>query len=322
MSPTRAAMVEAIDRIYHIVPTGAWPAQVRDFLQRLAALEFMAAYMAETAKPLDETVLILLAAIRYIDLGHGIEPGTPCILEEPVVTDKLDLFLVRHHAELFHLCRTRHVQANLFERAFPVMEVLGRRFGDQPLAVIELGCSFGMIGRALCGAHQLLARSGELCAPGQQLPDAVPRVAAYRGVDLWIPDANWLLACISRAPARLRSFRFLKDMPEPADFRVSAASAFDFPSVPEIDALAPRFAMEAADRLVPVVLTSFMLYQFPAEQRERLASVIGDFLRPLDGAWINLDLRPAGESYHFFLAEDGVEKVILQNDICLIWDWH
>ncbi len=127
----RCDMVEAIDRIYHIVPNGSWPAAVFHFLKRPAALDFMADYMAETGKPLGESVLILLAAMRYIDNSQVAESGLPSILEEPMALTNLDLFLVRHHAELFHLCRSRHVQANLFERAFPVMEMLAERYPDQ-----------------------------------------------------------------------------------------------------------------------------------------------------------------------------------------------
>ena len=309
----RCDMVEAIDRIYHIVPNGSWPAAVFHFLKRPAALDFMADYMAETGKPLGESVLILLAAMRYIDNSQVAESGLPSILEEPMALTNLDLFLVRHHAELFHLCRSRHVQANLFERAFPVMEMLAERYPDQEVVVIELGCSFGMLGRALCAAETVMARFDQLCEPGQQRPVVYKPAAAYRGLDLWVPDAAWLLACIPLADSRQRTARFIQEIPVPPQFRISQGSAMEFAALPEMADIPPG--------LVPVVLTSFMLYQLSPELRQTLSGVIRDFVAACGGCWVNLDLRPRQGNYDFFVELDGQERIKLENDLCRHWNW-
>lgn len=317
METDYSGMKEAVDRIYQIAPGGTWPVHVWHFLKRPAALQFMAEFMAESGKPLDETVLILLAAMRFLDLDPA-EPGAPTIVESNDGAANLDLFFVRHHAELFHLCRSRHVQANLFERALPIMEVLGRRFGQEALAVIELGCSFGLIGRALCNPQLVLGAFDRLFIADQQRPTCSPRVEAYRGIDLSIPDVQWLLACISRPDARRRSALFINTIPPGKDVSIDQGSAFDFADHGVVKDL---LISSLQQDYTPVVLTSFMLYQFGQETRKKLRTTISEFTHNHGATWINLDLEPLGSGYDFFIEENGLRRVSLDTDVCRYWHW-
>jgi hypothetical protein len=318
MTPDRASMTAEIERFSAL---GEFPGQTISFLRRPAALDFMQDYMADTGKPLSETVLIFLTAIRFVDGVTRGDPQSPSILEEEPGRVNLDLFLVRHHDELYRLCLNRHVQANVPQRALPLMELLGRRYGDRPLAVIEPGCSLGLIGRLLCAPESVMAHFDEWFEAGQQRPDSWPRVLAYRGSDLSVPEPSWVLAGLHRTSDRVRLARLLRDLPPGGPCQLAAGSAESFAEQAAVQELAPRFDPAHPQALVPVVLTAYLQYQLEAGLRQRLADAVRAFTARHGGSWINLEPRLADGAYRFFVEQDGVDRIALENDLCRTWSW-
>jgi hypothetical protein len=71
-----------------------------------------------------------------------------------------------------------------------------------------------------------------------------------------------------------------------------------------------------------VVLTSFLLYQLPAEVRAGLVRRITEFTQAWGGQWINLEVEPGPVSNRFFIQVDGVDRIDLDNDLCFTWRPH
>jgi hypothetical protein len=200
------------------------------------------------------------------------------------------------------------------------MEALQRRFGASRLAVLELGCANGLIGRVLCSPHLVMEHFDALFGAEIQRPAVLAEVAVYRGFDLVIPDEAWLLACLPFASDRQRIDTFLNEVPVGPDFALARGSALDFPDLTGVMDLECRFEPAHVDPLVPVVLTSFLMYQIPPVKRAKLENAITAFVSARGGAWINLDHRvtPDGR-LRFGLEMDGLPVFVFNNDACQSW---
>lgn len=293
-------MIEAaIDRLASLK---IWAPPVVGFLKNPGTIAWLTGLQQETGRSVDETILLLLCAMRSLELT---------LLDGARDEDELLGFHRDHEVVVRDLCRTRRVQANVGERALPVLELLAHRWGRQRLFVTELGCSFGLIGRVLVSATQTLQGFDRYFAPNQQRPTEVPLVVGYRGIDLNPPDERWLLACIPLQPLRSRVARFLYEVPLDPQCDVVRGSAFDqnlWP-IPEMG-------------VVPVVLTSFMLYQLGEPLRRQLTDSIRDYARRYGGTWINLDVLVDNGNPRFVVQEDGEDRLELENDFCLSWKRH
>jgi hypothetical protein len=305
--------------------TGLFGPGVAAFLSRPAALDFMEEFLQESGAPLGDAIPALLCAIRYLDLRGNHDSGLPTVLEAPPGAVNLDLYLVRHHAELYHLCRSRLVQTNLPERALPVMEILAARFPSQNLAVIEAGSSFGLIGRALCSPDLVRRKWAMLFEPGQQEPRAMPLVSVYRGIDRSPPEADWALACVPFPSVRQRTAWFIEEVPAGPGCTVSRGSALDLPEHPAVRELVPRFDRRHPEALVPVVLTSFLLSRLNAAKRQALTRLCRQFASAHGGAWLNLDFEEGPDAAakaalpRCLASLDGEPRLVLDSEYCRSW---
>lgn len=290
---------ESIERLAGL---GSWPTPVIPFLRRAGTRGWLTEVQKEVGRSDDETTFLLLASMRSLDLT---------VLDGDADSDQLEQFLARHDAALRGLCRTRRVQSNIAERGLPILELLGRRWGRQKLFITELGCSFGLIGRVLVSASQTLQHFDRYFSPSQQRPTEVPLVIGYRGLDLDPPDERWLLACIPLQSLRTRVARFIYEVPADPRVEVTIGSVFD-PSAwgsPPPDA-------------IPVVLTSFLLYQLDTVARNSLKQQISEYKQTYGGTWVNIDVLTDGKETRFVIEEDGTERIELMNDLCLSWRHH
>ncbi len=315
MEITLQSMVEAVDHLNH---RGIVPLSVTAFLKRPAALDFMEEYLHETDKSTEEAILLLLSAIRFIDNKGGYDADVPTVLEAPEGAVNLDLFLVRHHAELYHLCRTRRVQTNLAERALPVLDLLAKRYHSRPLALIELGCSYGLIGRVACAVAAVEPGFAEWFEPGQQKPRAWPQVTVYRGIDMAPPDTNWLLASIPFASVRSRAARFVRELAPLTDWLVCRGSAMELGEHPAIRELLPRFVAGHPDQVLPVLLTSFFLSRLKDIKRQPIIRAVRQFAAAQGGVWINQDYEAVGHP-RCIVSLDGEPKLTLDSEFCRSW---
>lgn len=291
-----------IDAIRRFATLGVWAPPVLEFLQRPKTLDWLEQTRLETQRSMDETVLLLLCALRYHDLT---------LLDGGTNAEQLADRMIEWGPGLKELCRTKHVQANVAERALPILEVLGQRWGRQRLAVLELGCSFGLLGRVLVSAATVLERFDRYFEPQQQRPSTVALVSSYHGIDLDPPDERWFLSCIPLADMRKRMARLVFEIPAAPGCTVVRGSAFDVGAWPQ-----------AQEDEMPVVLTSFMLYQLTTEQKEPLINAIQAYLAPRGGTWINLDVLVADGRSRFVVQRDGQDCLELKNDLCPSWKAH
>ena len=288
--------------VERLAEKGLWTTPVIEFLRKDSTVRWLEDLRAESRRSEDETILVLLAAIRSLDLT---------LLDGGAVPEALEEFLTCHSQTLRPVCLTRRVQANVAERGLPLLEFLGTHWGRQRLAVTELGCSFGLIGRVLVSAPDTLRNFGRYFAPGQQRPTALPFVAEYLGIDLDPPDERWLLACIPLADLRTRVARFMFEVPASPHVRVTQGSALD-------TALWPQ----PAPGTHSVVLTSFMLYQLDPETRQGLVHKIVDHTTSCNGTWLNLDVLTDDGRNRFVLQVDGKDELLFDSDLCRSWGPH
>jgi hypothetical protein len=290
---------EAIERLASLRP---WPAPVIPFLRRARTVDWLTEVQKQSGRSDDETAFLLLAAMRSLDLT---------ILDGVAGVDQLGEFLDRHGDALKELCRTRRVQANVAEHGLPVLELLGRRWGRRKLFVTELGCSFGLIGRVLVSAPQTLQNFDRYFAPTQQRPTDVPLVVGYRGLDLDPPDERWLLACIPLQSLRTRIARLIYEVPAGPEVTVTVGTAFDLSAWGT-----------PPPGTVPVVLTSFLLYQLDPAARKALEEQITVYKQTYGGTWVNIDVLTDVKDPRFVVQEDGVDRIDLENDLCMHWNFH
>lgn len=291
-----------IDAIRRFATFGVWAPPVVEFLQRSDTLAWLEQTRLETQRSVDETVLLLLCAIRYQELT---------LLDGGTSAGQLADRLTDWGPRLKELCRTKHVQANVAERALPVLEALGNRWGRQRISILELGCSYGLLGRVLVCAPEVLERFDRYFLPQQQRPAEVALVTSYHGIDLDPPDERWFLSCIAVPEMRSRMARLVFEVPQLAGCTVTRGSAFDYSRWPT-----------PGDDEVPVVLTSFMLYQLAPPQREELIAAIQTYLVARNGTWINLDVLLEDGRSRFVVQLDGQNLWELNNDHCASWKPH
>ena len=180
--------------------------------------------LATKAPPGQPGVLPLFAAAHFLLLGGADHPlaayypslGGGCAPDDETGAVFAD-FCRRNRAELIHLMKTRRVQTNEVARAAVLMLGLGvvAARNEQPLAVIEIGASAGLLLR-WDRYHHDFGPAGEVgdpaspvrieCAPRGPTPPPVPgdmpRTIRRLGIDLHPVDlsdpvaAMWLEALV------------------------------------------------------------------------------------------------------------------------------
>jgi len=303
-------IVTLTDATNRLEKMGLWHVAVFEFLRRPVAMNLMAECMDECGKNADEAILVLVSAMQYVYLrAQGIADGST-MFDGHGDFGSFELFLVRNHNEVYHLCIDRRVQANVPARALPILELIHGCYGAKPVRVIELGASAGMLGLMMMNAPAVRASWQTYFSPRQQSPVAWPEVVSYQGIDLSVPDTAWVLACIHDPQLRKQCLRFLLAFSGEAGWSVGHGSALDFPDL----------VQPSPDSQAVVVVTSYLLYQLSAENRHKLQQTISGFLSAQRGCWINLDLFTDSNGNNCFVAElDGMKKLALQDDYCMTW---
>ncbi len=297
----------------------AWLPNVTAFLKRPACLGFLSDFIAESGKQVPDAVFVFLASIRYLNANISTRFDEPMILDDEDWRRNIDLFLVQHHDELFYMCKTRRTQVNVPHRALPIMDALYREYKEKEIAVLELGASFGLIGRCLRSAALVMRSFEDFFGSHHQKPVGIPTCAEYLGIELDPPDLAWILAGAPKPEFRNSIENFAHQIPELTKFRVIQGSALDFPKMPEVLSLLET-------KLPLVILTSFMLYQLPESVRRTFETVIRRFCSEHGGSWLNIEATAvkgtapeAESSYRYALEFDDKEIFELSSDFCERW---
>jgi hypothetical protein len=272
-------------------------------------MAILMAIIEKSGKTPTEAIMVFLAAIRYIkkdlDAFAHFEKG-----------DLMGTFIDEHYDELIHLSATKKVQGNIPERGFPLLEVLGKNLPDEKIGVIELGASYGLIGSCLLEPDHILGHPAVYRLNGRQMPVNPKKIDAYLGIDIDPPDKEWLLSCFSVPEDARMLQKYLDTLEFKDNHRVIKASALDFSKLKEVKGFTQK-------DIKPVVLTSFMLYQFGVQQKKQLIDEIMDFVAQHNGHWISQEVafKDNGDGLEYYIAWDGKKIIEMPNDKCDQWSW-
>ncbi len=259
------------------------------------------------AQPGQRRMNLLLAAVHRLLLG-----GQPAELAEyypsvggsrPVderLPELFAAFVLAHREQVERLCAARRTQTNEVARSAALL--LGLAWVDQPIALIDAGCSAGL-NLNLDRFHYLYAGAGEVGDPGAlvhvrchvrgrrppPLPASPPRIGWRAGLDrdpldprdeetaLWLRALTWPEASDRRrrleaaiAEARRRPPRLVRG---------------------DLIADLPRLVEEAADHGTVVVMHSFTLSYLDRSARFHFTSLC----RELGALRIGLEAADGGE---------------------------
>lgn len=266
--------------------------------------------------PID-TIYTYFAAIRY----HS---G-----EDPLSWDQTRLvdYTRNNYQQLLATTKERHLAKNVGQRALPVLALLAEAKVSEPLAVIELGASAGMIGRALINHRKFLQSLQQLCVFSPKFQDFIaqhpiyqhsPDIRTYLGLDMEISDERWVLACIEEPEGRRLAETFMTDFSATPEVALFETNALGFSSLPQI-----RKLKETAG-LRPAVLTSMMMYQLPHDIKYQLTTEIEQYLRECNGLWVLMDFdstkkRFTGDLRGYGSGKEKIGPIIFANGDCMEW---
>jgi hypothetical protein len=287
----REQIIQFIDRYFH-------PLLFYEImhLKTNAAVDLIQRVIDQSGKGIPEATLVSWAAVRCLWRGTG----------------SLDDFIKNNAGSILKMAVEKRGQANLPGRALPLFEVLARKTANSPVSVIELGASAGLIGRCLLNPAQITANRTEYFHPDSQMPDAAHPIARYLGIEHSPPDTQWLLAWEWRPGRRELLKQFIANVQGGKNFKLLQADASGFSTLEEVRDIAARDG-------VLVVLTSFLLYQYEHDARQRLIKEILEFTARGQRHWLNQAVDET--SWEYYIQLDREKIIQLSSDLCTHWKW-
>ncbi|UCH93047.1 MAG: hypothetical protein JSV88_22525 [Candidatus Aminicenantes bacterium] len=265
-------------------------------LKTNTSINLISFIIKESNKTVNEAVLVFRTVVRYLWKNSG-------PLQE----------FIKENSDL--ICKTaieKKAQSNLPGRALPLFEIFEKKIQAPSISVIELGASYGLIGRCLLNPTKVMEKKNAYFSPGQQVPQNPRPIDYYLGIELAPPDKEWVLAGEWHPILRERIKNFLHDIPTNEKFKLLKGNAFGFSKLKTVKDIAFQPS-------TLVVLTSFMLYQYDDKKQKRLRDEILKFTGGDSRHWINQDINVS--SQECFIQFDG-EKIIQLNDsTCRSWKW-
>ena len=261
-------------------------------------IELISFIMKESGKTIPEAVLVFLALVKSRWDGTG---------------DLLE-FIKENSEPLCRAAVREKAQGNLPGRALPLFDIFAVKMPGQPVSVIELGASYGLIGRCLLNPAKIREGKQAYFPATQQMPRLMETspVRQYLGIELSPPTREWVLAWEWMPERKKRLATFLEEITAAENFRLLKENAFGFAALDEVKAMITH-------ETVIVVLTSFMLYQLEPAKQERLRREIREFLKNVNGHWINQTFNPT--TMACFIEFDEERIINLSDDGSRSWQW-
>ncbi|HLV99721.1 MAG TPA: DUF2332 domain-containing protein [Ktedonobacterales bacterium] len=255
--------------------------------------------LAAETPPSQPAPNLLLGAVHYLLLKGVDDPLAafyPSLSSSPdpgEASPAFHRFCLEYAQDIRELLLTRRVQTNEVARSaclLPMFELVARQGGGIPLSLIEIGASAGLNllwdrygydyanGRR-CGVADSPLQipcdlKGDLLPP---LPTSLPEIAFRLGIDLYPLDISdddavlWLRALIwPEHHERVERLQQALEIARAQRPTVLAGDALN---------LLPEVIAEAPPETTLCIFHSLTLYQFSAEQRERLTSLLLEFSR-------------------------------------------
>lgn len=270
-----------------------------------ASLKIISQIIDHSNKEVSEAVLAFLAAARYLldDRKAFLQ------LEE---TDSMQEYIKKNSDSIIKLAVEKSVQANFPERALPLFEVFEKKIEASSISVIELGASYGLIGRCLLNPKKIVEKKDLYFSKEQQLPKNPRAIDYYLGIELDPPDERWIFACAPQPDHELRLRNIVNGLPADKKFELLKGNAFGFSELESVK----RLTLQPT---TIVVLTSFMLYQYDNKKQTLIKDEILRFTDDVNGHWVSLTFNPASDE---FIVEFAGERIIkLPDDHCISWKW-
>ena len=299
-----AEIESVIDRM-----PGSWSSGISGKLKSEKALKLIASIVEKSHKEINEALLVFVAAIRYVTKDYE-------KFENLLKYGNFEKFLDDNFDTLLDIGIKRHVQANYPDRSLPILEVLGKMKVPDPIAVIELGASYGLIGYGLLNWEKMLADGDHYFLGDRKKPSTPKGAQYYLGIELDPPETSWLFACASVLKDRKMVERFIADMDVRENFELLKGSAFGFSEIAKVKGLVKRgYSI--------VILTSFMFYQYSGEKQDVLKNEIETFRTEVGGHSINqtVDICPGKNMDRYFIEWNGKRIIELKDDRSTDWKW-
>lgn len=271
-------------------------------LKTNTSINLISRIVNESNKTIHEAVSVFLAVVKFLWKDDN--------------TSSFQEF-IKDNAEL--ICKMaieKKAQRNLPNRALPLFEILERKIPASSISVIELGASYGLIGRCLLNPAKIKEKKDAYFPSDQQMPRNTQPINYYLGIDISLPTKEWLLAWEWNPVQKKRLENFLDTIPvntkENKTLKLQKGDAFGFSSLEAVKNLAVHSS-------TIVVLTAYMLYQYDDKKQKRLRNEILEFTNRCTGHWINQTFDES--SLECFIEFDGEKIIKLADDTCSSWKW-
>ena len=265
-------------------------------LKTKTSIDLISHIVKKSNKTIPEAVSVFLAVIRYLWKDSG----------------SLQDFIKENSHLICKLAIEKRAQANLPSRGLPLLEIFGKKIQASSILVIELGASFGLIGRCLLNPDRIIEKKDSYFPPKQQMPQNPLPINFYLAIELSPPDKEWALAWEWHRSQRERLKNFIEDIPVDKRFKLLKEDAFGFSTLNIVKELAGKHS-------TVVVLTSYMLYLNEEKKQKLLKDEILEFREEMKGHWINQAFNKFLQEYFIQLDE---EKIIeLSDDSSRSWKW-
>lgn len=244
-------------------------------------------HFEETRTDFGEIVYPVEIAIRHLAQKINFFDGRkdPLSPESWSSAELLD-FLHLHSREIAVLAGTHKISVNLPHRSahiFAKLSELG--IGNRPLFIIELGASGGFILSGLLKPSKFKnwaqkSKNFEGISQNVWQSQIFSRASNQGfGVDLSLPDTNWVISCTGDDLARQEMVEFASDVGLTNNLlRMNALDLFSSDGKLQVG--------EVPDGHLPVVVCCAMLYQLPTAIREELEQKVQAFILPLGGMFV------------------------------------
>lgn len=305
-------------------------------IKQESSLEFISQIIDKTGKEISEAILAFLSAIKYIypkneaieqlkksnssenlESSAQVQAPTPSVQFRALeANNSFQNFIKKKYNQIINVSE-KNVQANLPERALPILEVLIKKLDEaSPISMIELGASFGLIGRCLLNPEKAIENKEDYFSKKQQIPKQYKGIKNYLGIEIDPPDKEWLLAAIWDKDIEKRTKQFIDSFEDESGFELIESSAVGFSKLEQVNKLVEK-------KEIIVVLTSFMLYQFDDESKNSLTNEIIEFTKSINGHWINqaVNISKDSDNNEFFISWDNERIIELTDDTCSRWWW-
>jgi len=246
----------------------------------------LSALLKDRPMAVDHIAPIIFATAQYADTQACVSRDFGAMTSEEWKKYLLELFHA-NNPDIMKALRERNVQSFILRRYFPAKMFARIVFGDDPIKVLDVGCSLNF------GLQAVSVDQGGEMFPGLNVQD-IPQeaysgrvnVSSGLGVDLHEPDIDWITSCIwpdhEREKDLIRqAYERLNGQNPNITFR--KISALELGKYPELKG---QFDL---------IIASGMLYQLTPEEEKIFLQQIGQVAKPK--AWFLATDYPRGVSY-------------------------